>query len=112
MNTVSDDTLYLVNVLECIGKIDLYIHGLRKQRFLHSPLIQDAVLQYLRLLAQSADRLTEEIRNDQSNSEWDCIGRLRDIVAYNQPKIDWDDIWNFIHDDLPPLRLTIPAMIE
>ena len=59
---MKDDTLYLIHIGECMDKIDLYMAGVDRERFLKSILIQDAVLRNLQVLAESTQRLTDEFK--------------------------------------------------
>ena len=56
---MKDDRLYLIHIKECIERIESYMQGKRKQDFLDSELLQDAVVRNLQVLAESTQRLSD-----------------------------------------------------
>lgn len=53
---MKDAKLYLIHILECIERIESYvIEG--RDVFLSTPVIQDAVLRNLQVMAESVQRL-------------------------------------------------------
>ena len=56
---MKDDRLYLLHILDCIGRIEHYVVDGRES-FLTSTLIQDAVLRNLQVLAQSSLRISDD----------------------------------------------------
>ena len=60
---MKDDKLYLIHITESIDRIQSYISDLDFQDFMKQPLVQDAVLRNLQVLAESTQRLSEDFKS-------------------------------------------------
>jgi uncharacterized protein with HEPN domain len=107
---IKDDRLYLIHVLERIARIEDYVSG-GKDAFLQSSLIQDAVLRNLQTLAESTQRLSEEIKETRADVDWRRIAGFRNVVVHDYLGVDIQYIWRLVEDELPPLKHTISEML-
>jgi len=76
---MKDDKLYLIHLSESITKIESYLEDLDYTGFMHSTLVQDAVLRNLQVLAESTQRLSDHFKSHHSEIEWYKIAGLRNI---------------------------------
>ena len=60
---MKDDRLYFIHKAESIDRIQSYISDLDFQDFMKQPLVQDAVLRNLQVLAESTQRLSEDFKS-------------------------------------------------
>lgn len=109
---MKDDTLYLIHIGECMDKIDSYMAGVDRVRFLKSILIQDAVLRNLQVLAESTQRLTDEFKEAHPDVEWYKIAGLRNILVHDYLGIDIETVWNIVEHKLPELRQVIERRVS
>ena len=109
---MKDDTLYLIHIGECLDKIDLYMAGVDRERFLKSILIQDAVLRNLQVLAESTQRLTDEFKEAHPDVEWYKIAGLRNILVHDYLGIDIETVWNIVERKLPELKQVIERRVS
>jgi len=58
--TTKDDSVYVEHMLDCLQRIDEYVES--KEQFYSSRLVQDAVVRNLQVMAESSQRLADEIR--------------------------------------------------
>jgi uncharacterized protein with HEPN domain len=61
---VKDDRVYLKHILRCVSRIEEYAVGGRAA-FMESHLIQDGVIRNLQTLAESSQRLDEDLKVSQ-----------------------------------------------
>jgi len=73
MSGGKDNSVYIEHMLMCIEKINQYTDG-SKEKFFDSPLVQDAVIRNLQVLAESSQRISDDIKNIHTDIAW------RDIV--------------------------------
>ena len=66
---MKDATLYLLHIRECTDRITRYTHG-GKKAFLADEMIQDAVLHNLQILAESTQRLDEDLKANHPEIDW------------------------------------------
>ena len=107
-----DNRLYLIHILECIGRIDMYVTDCNREVFMGSPLIQDAVLRNLQVMAESIQRLTDDMKAAHPEIEWLKISGFRNLLAHDYLGVDIARIWLIIERDLPDLKNAVQAMLQ
>jgi uncharacterized protein with HEPN domain len=106
---VKDDRLYLIHIGECIARIESYITG-RKDVFLASTLIQDAVLRNLQTLAESTQRISDSAKAKHPEVDWYKIAGFRNVLVHDYLGVDLYRAWLIVERELPRLKQTIEAM--
>ena len=109
---MKDERLYLIHISECIEKIEEYLDQTTKEAFLDSTLIQDAVLHNLQILAESTQRLPENIKQKQPAIDWYKIAGLRNILVHDYLGVEMETVWNIIEKELPTLKKAIRSMLD
>lgn len=77
-----DNSVYIEHMLDCIHRIDEYVES--KVLFYESQLVQDAVVRNLQVMAESSQRLPEEIKSKYPDIPWNDISGFRNILM-----MDW-----------------------
>ncbi|MHB9037712.1 MAG: HepT-like ribonuclease domain-containing protein [Armatimonadota bacterium] len=108
---MKDDRLYLIHISECIGRVEDYVSGGRDE-FLGSPLIQDAVIRNLQTMAESTQRLSEELKSGHAEIDWRRISGFRNVVVHDYLGVDIPYVWQIVEHELPVLKRTIEAMLD
>lgn len=108
---MKDDRLYLIHIQECIERIESYIAGKDKQQFMDSTLLQDAIIRNLQTLAESTQRLSDEIKESHSTVDWFKIAGFRNVLVHDYLGIDIERVWNILDKELPPLKEAIKNML-
>ncbi len=72
---------------------------------------QDAVLRRFIIIGEATKRLSPEFRLQNSTIPWKKIAGMRDIVTHNYDKVDLDEVWKIIRNDLPKLLEDIKPLI-
>jgi uncharacterized protein with HEPN domain len=106
---VKDDGLYLLHMRECIHRVRQYTAD-GKQEFWADSKTQDAVLRNLQTLAESAQRLSAELKARRPDVDWRAISGFRNILVHDYLGVDLDDIWNIVTQDIPTLDLAIATL--
>lgn len=97
-----DNAVYIEHMLDSILRIDEYVES--KELFYDSHLVQDAVVRNLQVMAESSQRLSEEIKNKYSDVPWDDISGFRNVLVHDYLGIDLDVIWSVVEQELPRLK--------
>lgn len=105
------DGSYLQHILDCIQRIEENLAEGR-DHYLANHTIQDAVLRNLQVLAESAKRLSEELKATQPQVPWRQIGAFRNVLVHDYLGLDLEAIWNITQEDLPGLKQAVHAMLE
>jgi len=108
---MKDDRLYLIHITETIARIEAYASGDR-ERFMSSPLIQDAVIRNLQVLAESTQRLSDAIKARHAAIDWRGIAGLRNVLVHEYLGVDIERVWQIVERDLPAMRNATTAMLR
>ena len=103
------DSVLLAHILECIERIEEYTGG-DSTAFLGLPIVRDAVLRNLQVLAESTQRLSEGVKATESDIPWIEIAGFRNVLAHNYLGISLEAVWTVIEQDLPQLARAIERM--
>lgn len=103
------DRFLLASIAENIERIQYYVEGDRR-KFLDSTMIQDAVLRNLQTLAESTQRLSDQIKETELDVPWRQIAGFRNVLAHDYFSLDLEAIWNTVEQDLPGLSAAIERM--
>ena len=109
---MKDDRLYLIHISECIKRIESYIKGKNKKDFINSPLIQDAIIRNLQILAESTQRLSDELKERENDIDWFKIAGFRNVLVHDYLGLDIERVWNILEKDLPTLKSAIQRMLK
>ena len=99
---MKDERLYLVHTLDCISWVRRYTED-GEEAFYTDRKTQDAVLRNLQVLAQSCMRLPASLRERRAEVDWRGLAGFRNIVVHDYLRIDLEEVWVIIRDDLSPL---------
>jgi uncharacterized protein with HEPN domain len=108
---VKDDRLYVIHIGECLARIEQYVAGGR-ETFMHSILIQDAVLRNLQTIGQSVGRFSEALREAHPEINWRSIIGLRNVLVHDYLGINLERLWDIIERDVPDLKRTVEAILR
>lgn len=97
-----NNAVYIEHMLDSILRINEYIES--KELFYDSRLVQDAVVRNLQVMAESSQRLSEEIKNNCPDIQWNDISGFRNILVHDYLGIDLDVIWSVVEQELPKLE--------
>jgi len=62
-----------------------------------------SLVRLLEIVGEAAGRVTEEMRRRHSDVPWPDIVSLRNRLVHGYDRVDFDILWDIVHDDLPPL---------
>jgi uncharacterized protein with HEPN domain len=108
---MKDDRVYFEHILLCIEKIENYTK-MDKSLYMGSTIIQDAVVRNLQVLAESTQRISDKVKTNYPETEWQGIAGFRNILVHDYLGLDLKLIWSVVEKRLPPLRLEIVKMLE
>ncbi|MEM6327567.1 MAG: DUF86 domain-containing protein, partial [Bacteroidota bacterium] len=105
------DRLYLDHILNRIERIERYVENDR-DLFLNDEKTQDAVLRSLQTLAESTQRLSDEIKQSYPGTDWRAISGFRNVIVHNYLGLSTEQVWIIVSRDLPALKATVETMRE
>jgi len=97
---------YLEHIVEAIERIHRYVEDLSEVDFLDDEKTQDAVIRNLEIIGEAArniERYHPVYAESHPDVPWALMYAMRNRVAHGYFKVDFELVWQTIHEDLPEL---------
>ena len=94
---------------DCLDRIHEYANG-ERARFNASRLVQDAVIRNLQTLAESSQRLSDEIKRTEPQIPWRELSGFRNVIVHGYLGVDLAAAWLVVEQDLPALAEAVNRM--
>jgi uncharacterized protein with HEPN domain len=110
-----NDLLYLLNILEYIGKIWKYTEKVKDAEELYKINDQmnlNASFSLLSNISENISKTTDKIREEYPSVEWKQIRDFRNRIVHDYAGIDLAIIYEIITQDLKMLKLEIEKIIK
>ena len=106
---MKDDRIYIDHILECMEWIARYTAEGR-DAFFSDRKTQSATLRELQTLAESTQRLSDELKKAHPKIPWESISGFRNVLVHDYLGIKPERIWEIIERDLPAFRAALEAI--
>ncbi len=76
---MKDEKLYLIHILECVGRIEDYTRRGR-DAFMESTMAQDAVIRNFEIIGEAAKQIPRDFADGYPEVPWRRIAGFRDVL--------------------------------
>lgn len=97
------DKLYIDQILDSVRKVESYVQGSTKEKFLTDEKTQSALMMQLTLIGEISKKISDETKG-KINLPWKKIIGFRDQAIHNYFDIDLNVVWDTIGEDIPILK--------
>ncbi|OQY05824.1 MAG: hypothetical protein B6I20_00470 [Bacteroidetes bacterium 4572_117] len=73
------------------------------QEFFENELLSRAIERSLEIIGKASKSVSELMKKEHSKIEWKKIAGLRDVIIHQYFGVDYDLIWDVIHNKVPDL---------
>ena len=94
---MNSDKVYLTYILECISNIEELTHGGREE-FESAKHDRAAVLYYLQTMAETTQRISDSLKQTQSQIDWIAIGGFRNRLVHGYLEVNINVVWSVIEN--------------
>lgn len=108
---MKDNYRYVLFIKECIDDIESFVHE-GEEAFFRDKKTQYAVIRALQILAESTQRLSDELKLAYPQIDWRGIVGFRNVLVHDYFGINPVRIWEIIDTDLVVLKNVINRIIE
>jgi uncharacterized protein with HEPN domain len=105
------DLAWVLDMLQASRKILDYARALTEGQFQTSDLDQDAILRQLTIVGEAAKRMSVEFRINHHDVPWRQIVGFRAIVVYDYSRVDLQEVWRIVQEDLPTLITLLEPLV-
>ena len=105
------DLAWVLDMLQASRKTIEYARGLGEEQFRVSGLHQDAILRQLIIVGEAANRVSTEFRVSHTEVPWRQVAGFRDVVVHDYSRVDVQEVWRIVQEDLPTLVTLLEPLI-
>ena len=106
------DQEFLEDIQEAIRRADDYVAGMSYTDFLVDLKTQDAVIRALEIVGEATKRLSIETRERYSTVPWKSMAGVRDKLIHDYFGVNFDIVWQIVHDELPKVGVKIGQILD
>ncbi len=99
--------LFILDMLNCIEKIENYTLDLSYEDFIKDEKTKDAVIRNLEVLGEAANQVPKNIRESYKDIPWQQIISIRNRSLHGYFIIDYDIVWGIVNEELYNLKIKI-----
>jgi len=106
-----DDRARLLDIAEAVEKIERYA-GIDKDRFARDELIQTWMVYHPQVIGEAVTQLSDELRAQHPDIPWRAIAAMRHALVHTYFRVDLDEVWSAVQNDLPGLKVRIQEILS
>jgi len=101
----------LLDILEAIERTERYA-DVDRTTFEADELIQTWMVHNIQIIGEAAAGISAEFRDKHPEIPWRSIASMRNVIVHAYFRVDLDEVWSVVKNDLPILRGSIAAIVE
>ncbi len=106
------DDAYLLDILLMAKDARDFTRQHSRKSFAADRQCQYAVIRCLEVIGEVSKRLSPETMNRFKSVEWSAMARMRDMLIHSYGKVDLDDVWNTVTQDIPQLIKALEPAVK
>lgn len=114
LRNIANDLLYLLSILESIGKILKYTEKYSEPElfFESDDQIQfNASLLLLATIGEASGKISDELKNKYSKIPWKIMKNFRNRITHDYINIDFFIVFDVIKNELPKVKIELEKII-
>ena len=102
----------LEHVVESIEKMEFIIKDLSYLQYLEDWIRQDAIVRNIEIIGEAIRNVDEELIIRYPKVHWKEARGMRNILIHEYFRIEHEEVWKTLNEDLPKLKLQIISIIN
>ncbi len=105
------DVDFLEFLIDCINHLQSYIKNVDEDEFLRNEEKKDACLTRLIMIGEYTAKISDELKSNFSEVEWQLIKSSRNYYVHVYRGIDWRRVWETLLNDIPELKIKVKKIM-
>uniref|UniRef100_A0A7C4XHK7 DUF86 domain-containing protein n=1 Tax=candidate division WWE3 bacterium TaxID=2053526 RepID=A0A7C4XHK7_UNCKA len=107
------DRVYLQHIIDEINRIGLFLNNVSKEELLSDDITEShyAIVRSLEIIGEAASKLSADFKSAHTDIPWQIITGMRNKIIHEYMSIDYQVVWETIHNDLPLLKSAVEAIL-
>lgn len=106
------DKQRLIHIRDAILLIEQFLESMDEPHFQQSALHRSAVERQLEIIGEAANAISETIKTNHPEVEWQPIRRFRNVIVHEYFGVSTQILWVLVQKELPILKIQINAILE
>lgn len=106
------DSELLTDIQDAIKRILTYTAGSAYEDFVKDYKTQDAVVRNFEIMGEAVKMVSPGVRKKYPDVPWGYIAQFRDKLIHHYSGVNFDVVWNIVHESLPALEKQIRRIIK
>ena len=99
----------LKDILSAIKQIDKHKNY---QHFSENELVKIWIIHHLLIIGEACSKVSELLKNEYPDVPWTGPIDVRNMIAHEYFRIDFNIIWNIVDRNLPPFKKQIQKLLD
>lgn len=99
-----DPLIFIEHIIESIELLEKYLGRVKKERFLKSAQLQDAVIRRIEIIGEAVKNIPKLIKDKNPDVPWRKMLAMRNILIHEYFAVNLDIAWDTVKLDLPKLK--------
>jgi uncharacterized protein with HEPN domain len=104
--------LFLTHIIECIDKLDYITRDLHYGDYLNDWIKQDAIIRNVEIIGEAISNIDDALKSKYPDVPWAEAKGMRNVLIHEYFRIDYDEVWNTLQEDIPALRFKIERILK
>ncbi len=100
------------DMLEAMRDARAHVRGFNHESAGADKVARDAALYRILVLSEAATRVSESVRDANSDIPWSDIIGMRNVLIHGYEKVNWAVVWRTIQYDFPPLEPVLERILR
>lgn len=102
-----DPGVFLKHILESAERIEEYTDDMSRKDFLSEGPVKHAVVRQLEIIGEAATNIPDEAKDQYPDVLWDQIIGMRNILAHEYWRVDFELVWDTAMEKVPELKRAV-----
>lgn len=107
-----DPLIFVEHIIESIELLEKYLGRVKKERFLKSNQLQDAVIRRIEVIGEAVKNIPILVREKHPKIPWREMSAMRNILIHEYFAVDLEIAWNTVKLDLPKLKRQLQKLVK